>query len=87
MTFCHFLPPSRVTWISPSSVPTQTRSFSIGDGAMVAITPKPQALARETGTSPVAQSGVPGTAPERSGLTVCQVWPRSVERKSTWAPR
>ena len=35
VTFFHVFPPSVVTWIRPSSVPTQMRPASSGDGAMV----------------------------------------------------
>ncbi len=90
MTFCQLLPPSRVRRIRPSSVPTQIWSAASGDGAIVEMVPKPQARARASVRSPVAQSGVPAApavAPERSGLTVRQLAPPSSERKSTWAPR
>ena len=32
--FCQLLPPSCVTWISPSSVPIQIRFASLGEGAI-----------------------------------------------------
>ena len=34
MTFVQFLPSSRVTWIKPSSVPTQTVVACSGEGPM-----------------------------------------------------
>ena len=86
MTSCQVLPSSRVRWIRPTSVPTQTRSFSTGDGAMVEMAPKPQARARATGTSPEQSADGDEAAPVRSGLTTAQLWPPSSERKSTWAP-
>ena len=35
VTFCHVLPSSGVTWISPSSVPIQISGACSGDGATV----------------------------------------------------
>ncbi len=35
VTSCHVLPSSVVSWIRPSSVPTQTMGTSSGDGATV----------------------------------------------------
>ena len=37
VTFCHVLPPSRVTCTRPSSVPTQISCESLGLGATVKI--------------------------------------------------
>ena len=34
VTLVQFLPPSRVTWTRPSSLPAQSRPFSLGDSAM-----------------------------------------------------
>src|SRR5260221_14789743 len=79
------LPPSSVRFTRPLSVPTQTRPSAAGDGAIAKITPKPQTVARDIGTSP-SQPGAPGTAPVRSGLTVCQERPASGDRKRPWAP-
>ena len=39
VTSLQVLPPSRVSWIRPSSVPTQISSLSRGEGAIVKITP------------------------------------------------
>ena len=33
VTSCQVLPPSRVTWIRPSSVPTHNKEASSGEGA------------------------------------------------------
>ena len=85
VTFSQVLPPSRVTWTRPLVVPTQTTPSAAGEGAIAKIAPKPQAVARSTGTSP-SQPVSSGSAPVRSGLTVCQLAPPSSERKSTWAP-
>ena len=35
VTLCQVFPPSRVTWISPSSVPAQMVPISTYDGAIV----------------------------------------------------
>ena len=35
VTSCQVLPPSRVTWTRPSSVPTQIKEASSGEGATV----------------------------------------------------
>ena len=35
VTLLHSLPPFRVTWINPSSVPAQMTAASIGEGATV----------------------------------------------------
>ena len=35
VTSLHVTPPSRVVWITPSSVPIQMRLTTIGDGPMV----------------------------------------------------
>ena len=37
VTFVQVLPPSRVTWTRPSSLPTQMTPFCRGDSAMAKI--------------------------------------------------
>jgi hypothetical protein len=50
VTSVQVAPRFRVTWTRPLSVPIQTRPSAAGDGAIAKITPKPQAVARYTGT-------------------------------------
>ena len=86
VTFVHVFPPSRVSWTSPSSVPTQMVCASNGDSAIQKIV---------LYTSPPAPSLVIGTPPGpcfvlslrvRSGLIGVQLVPPSVERNNTLPP-
>ena len=82
MTFVPVLPPSRVTWIRPSSVPAQMRLAScerrregINDAAMFALrADRPRCMLAIFG-------GTPGSSRVRSGLMICQLWPPSVVLK------
>ncbi len=86
VTSVHVSPPSRVTWIRPSSDPVQITLASTGEGAMVKIVPY---------TSPPAPSFVIGPPPGpclvvslrvRSGLITSHESPRSPVRSSTLPP-
>src|ERR1700687_4080651 len=76
VTFCHVPPPSFVSWIFPSSVPTQIRPSLISDGAIVRIVPSIC-----FGFFSAARVRV------RSGLTACQLVPASAVFKRNCVPR
>src|ERR1051326_8427413 len=86
VTLVHVLPASRVTWMNPVLVPTQTVPAAADDGASVVIdppcagdpTPPPPAVA-------ASGSATPGGA-ARSLLIRRHVNPRSVDTSTCWAP-
>src|SRR5947209_5537009 len=85
-------PSSLVTWTTPSSVPIQIVPLARGDGLIVKITPKPHCRAvAGSGLLQAASLGARWPAaprvPLKSGLTIVQWSPSSVDRKSTCAPR
>jgi hypothetical protein len=69
----------------PSSVPIQMSSSVPGESAIEKMTPNPQGAAFWAVIVP-SHPAVPGTARDRSGLTIVHDWPRSTDLKSTWAP-
>src|SRR5262249_18049212 len=85
VTLLHSLPPSVVTWTSPSSLPAQMRAFCLGDSAMA----KTVSYTSTPGLSPVI--GPPDhfclllSLRVRSGLIAFQVSPPSVVLKTTLA--
>src|SRR4051812_17115929 len=87
-TFVHVLPPSRVTWRLPSSVPAQITWAFFGDSLIVKIVV--WFSAEELST--VRPPDLPcccflGSLVERSGEIFSQESPRSRERKRNCEPR
>src|ERR1051326_940488 len=85
VTLVQFLPPSRVTWTSPSLVPAQMVPASFGDSAMAKTTP--------AYSTPMLSAVRPPELPifdlslrVRSGLMICHDWPRSVVTCTYWLP-
>src|SRR6185436_4093678 len=87
VTSCQFVPPFLVTWIMPSSEPTQMTPFVTGDSAMVKIVAKFSAPLFSTVIElPPAITRVRGSCRVRSGEIACQVRPASLLLSSTFPP-
>src|SRR5688500_2803518 len=81
-TFVQFLPPSRVTWIRPSSEPVQMRFSSRGDGARVNTVAYVSTPVWSSVIGPPDGPSVFGSARVRSGLMRSQLAPSLVERQT-----
>src|SRR5215471_5789214 len=86
-TFCHDLPPSRVSCRLPSSVPAQITLAFLGDSLIVKIVQWFSALELSTESPPDSSCfSLLGSFVVRSGEMRVQVSPRSVERSRNCAP-
>src|SRR5215467_11891978 len=85
-SWSQWAPPSRVTWTSPVSVPTQISWGDRGEGSTEVIVPYPHAIASGIATSP-SQCCAPAVLPVRSGLITLQRFPRSELRNRISPPR
>src|SRR5579872_6290207 len=86
VTLLQLLPPSRVRWISPSSVPAQMVSACKGEGPIEYTTPKRSVIGSSISFKVTAsrRGGGSGWRRARSGLIFSQVLPRSRERITNW---
>src|SRR5262245_13767867 len=87
VTFVQFLPPSRVTCTTPSSVPTQLVLESTGDSDMERIAPTVSAPLRSSQIGPPLESCLVLSLRVRSGLIGVKCAPPSVEWNSTLPPK
>src|SRR5262249_4112815 len=83
VTLVQFLPPSRETWTSPSSLPAQSRSFSRGDSATAKIVPYTSTPVLSPVIGPPDHFCLLGSLRVRSGLTGAQCRPPSLVLKRT----
>src|SRR6267154_2848732 len=81
-----FFPPSRVTWATPSSVPTQIVFGSTGEIDMERIAPTVSAPLRSSQIGPPLLCCLVLSLRVRSGLIGVQLLPPSVEWNSTFPP-
>src|SRR6267142_2704195 len=79
VTSVQALPPSRVTWTRPSSLPAQMIFASTGDGASAYTTPRCVALAGSVPRYLPTFAGGSHVLRVRSGLISFQLSPRSVD--------
>src|SRR5437868_14002141 len=82
-----FFPPSRVTWTTPSSVPTQIVLGSTGEIDIERIAPTVSAPLRSSEIGPPLLCCLAWSLRVRSGLIGVQLLPPSVERNRTLPPR
>ena len=82
VTLFQVLPSSRVTWIKPSSVPTQTVATRSGEGPIEYTTPKRSVMGWSISLAVMGSSvaGTGGWRRDRSALIFSHVLPRSRER-------
>src|SRR5260370_14036719 len=80
-------PPSRVTWKSPSSVPTQITSGSVSAIVIEMIAPYVSAPERSYSMGPPLTFCLLLSFRVRSGLIVSQCAPPSRDRNRTFPPR
>src|ERR1043166_10292854 len=73
VTLVQFLPPSRVTWTSPSLVPAQSVPASFGDSAMAKTTPA-YSTPMLSGVRPPELPIFDLSLRVRSGLMTCHGW-------------
>ena len=77
VTSCQVFPPSRVRWISPSSVPAQRTAASLGEGASAYTTPRCSGRAGSVPRYLPTFAGASHILRVRSGLICCQLRPPS----------